>query len=278
MRNNQLNTQQIETTEKSEEIHHQGENPAKISPCDKTELTIQIIFTLAIIANFYTFTPTSHVAALIILFKYLTNFPEKLEEKESQEEREPPKSRKHIVGWMRRRKKKTRNLTWIGTKCTIGLILAMLTGTYIADTLVKYGSPNSPRQTLYSLAHDSRISNLPGSAFPIKRATTTRNRTKIRKDIRHLIISISKLLKVTLRIVQDIINVRNKYMRTITKKIIKKWIHLMGDHINAKNTQAYWSPSKCENCDLGKQRGPKPICPFCNIELIGLTENIRRQQ
>ena len=50
------------------------------------------------------------MAALIILFKYLTNFPEKLEEKESQEEREPPKPRKHIVGWMRRRKKKIRKL------------------------------------------------------------------------------------------------------------------------------------------------------------------------
>ena len=62
-----------------------GETTTKNSPSDKTEFVIQTIFTLAIIANFYTFTPTSHVAALIILFKYLTNFPEKLEEKESQE-------------------------------------------------------------------------------------------------------------------------------------------------------------------------------------------------
>ena len=147
-----------------------------------------------------------------------------------------PKTEKAHSGLDEEKKEKDKKVTWIRTKCTIGLLLAMLTGTYIADTLVKYGSPNSPRQTLYSLAHDSRISNLPGSAFPIKRATTTRNRTKTRKDIKHLITSISKLLKVNLRIIQDTINVRNKHMRTITREVIKKWIHLLGDHINAKNT------------------------------------------
>ena len=156
------------------------------------------------------------MAALIILFKCLTNFPKerKLEEQDSQEEREHPRPKKHIVGWKRRRKNKKQKLTWTRTKCATNLILAMLTGTYISDTLDKYGSPNSPRQTLYSLAHDLRIVNLPGSAFPIKRATTTRNRTKIRNDIKHMITSILKLLRITLRIAQDIINMSNKHIRS----------------------------------------------------------------
>ena len=129
MRNNQLNTQLKETQDRREETHYEGDNLAKNSPSDKTELVIQTVFTLAIIANFYTFIPTLHVAALIILFKCLTNFPKesKTEEQESQVEREHPRPKKHTVGWKRRKKKKKQKLTWARTKCTTNLILAMLT-------------------------------------------------------------------------------------------------------------------------------------------------------
>ena len=121
--------QQKETQDRSEETHYEGDNLAKNSPSDKTELVIQTVFTLAIIANFYTFIPTLHVAALIILFKCLTNFPKesKTEEQESQVEREHPRPKKHTVGWKRRKKKKKQKLTWARTKCTTNLILAMLT-------------------------------------------------------------------------------------------------------------------------------------------------------
>ena len=257
-----------------------GGNLAKNSPCDRTEFTIQTIFTLAIIINFYTFIPTLHVAALIILFKCLTNFPKerKLEEqvnRVNREEREHPKPKKHMEGWKRRRKKKIKETTWKRSKCIASLILTMLTGTYISDTLVKYGSPNSPRQTLYSLAHDPIMVNLTGSAFPIKRATTTRDRTKIRKDIKNMVTSILKFLRSTLKIIQDIINMRNENIRTIIKEVIRVWTHLLGDRISAENTRTYWSPTKCEDCNLCNQCGPKPMCPYCCIELIGLVEYIK---
>ena len=74
-----INKQQKETTKNQTEEWERdppvGGNLAKNSPCDRTEFTIQTIFTLAIIINFYTFIPTLHVAALIIVFKYLTKFP-----------------------------------------------------------------------------------------------------------------------------------------------------------------------------------------------------------
>ena len=257
-----------------------GGNLAKNSPCNRTELTIQFVFTLAIIINFYTYIPTLHVAALIILFKCLTNFPKEriLEEQVNpvnQEEGEHPEPKKHIGGWKRRRKKKVKEATWKCLKCITSLILTILIGIYISYTLIKYGSPNSPRQTLYSLAHDPIMVNLKGTDFPIKRATTTRDRTKIRKDIKNMVTSILKLLRSTLKIIQDIINVRNENIRTITKKVIRGWTHLLGDRISTENTRTYWSPTKCEDCDLCNQRGPKPICPYCCIELIGLIEYIK---
>ena len=186
-----------------------------------------------------------------------------------------PKPKKYMGGRKRRRKKKIKETTWKRSKCIASLILTMLTGTYISDTLVKYGSPNSPRQTLYSLAHDPIMVNLTGSAFPIKRATTTRDRTKIRKDIKNMVTSILKFLRSTLKIIQDIINVRNENIRTIIKEVIRGWTHLLGDRISAENTRTYWSPTKCEDCDLCNQCGPKPMCPYCCIELIGLIEYIK---
>ena len=186
-----------------------------------------------------------------------------------------PKPKKHMGGWKRRRKKKLKETTWKRSKCIASLILTMLTGTYISDTLVLYGSPNSPRQTLYSLAHDTRIVNLPGSAFPIKRATTTRNKTKIRNDIKNMITSMLKLLRSTQKLIQDIINIRSKNIRTLIKAAIKKWIHLLEDHISAKYTNTSWTLTKCGDCNLCKQCGPKPMCPFCNMELIGPTEYIK---
>ena len=196
----------------------------------------------------------------------MTNFPKerKTKEPKNQEGQEYRRAKKHIMNRKRRRKKM--RTTWKHTKCTANL---MSTGMYISDTIVKYGSPNSPRQTLYSLAHDSKIVNLPGSAFPIKKATTTRNKTKIRNSIKDMIMSILKLLRGALKIINDTINMRNKNIRIITKMVLKVCTHLLGDHISAKNTKTYWSPKKCKDCDLCKQCGPKPLCPFCNIELIG---------
>ena len=109
-----------------------GETTTKNSPSDKTEFVIQTIFTLAIIANFYTFTPTLHVAVLIILFKYLTNFPREsnTEEQDSHSVREHPKPKKHMEVW-KRRKKQRRKPTWSRSKWSTKLILVMLTGTYI---------------------------------------------------------------------------------------------------------------------------------------------------
>ena len=110
-----INKQQKETTKNQTEEWERdppvGGNLAKNSPCHRTELTIQFFFTLAIIINFYTYIPTLHVAALIILFKCLTNFPKEriLEEqvnRVNQEEGEHPEPKKHIGGWKRRRKKK----------------------------------------------------------------------------------------------------------------------------------------------------------------------------
>ena len=84
-----------------------------------------------------------------------------------------------------------------------------------------------------------------------------------------------KLLRNTLKIIQDIINWRNKNIRSLTKEIIRKWTHLLGDRISANNTKTLWSPTKCEDCDLCKQCRPKPMCPFCNMELIGPVEYIK---
>ena len=128
--------------------------------------------------------------------------------------------------------------------------------------------------TIWSF-NDTRIVNLPGSAFPIKRATTTRNKTKIRKDIKNMITSMLKLLRSTQKLIQDIINVRSKNIRTLIKAAIKKWIHLLEDHISAKYTNTSWTLTKCGDCNLCKQCGLKPMCPFCNMELIGPAEYIK---
>ena len=110
-----INKQQKETTKnQTEECERDppvGGNLAKNSPCDRTELTIQTIFTLAIIINFYTFIPTLHVAALIILFKCLTNFPKerKLEEqvnRVNQERKRTPKTKKAHGGLEEEKKEK----------------------------------------------------------------------------------------------------------------------------------------------------------------------------
>ena len=251
--------------EKSEKDHPKKEYVAKNSPCDKTELTIQFVFTLAIIINFYTFIPTLHVAALIIIFKCMTNFQnERINLQEGQEQKRAKRCILH-----RKWRRKKRRETWKSSKNTAKLILVMLVGMHISDSLVRHGSPNSQRQTLYSLAHDPEMVNLPGSAFPIKEATITRDITKIRNDIKRMIRSMIKLLRDVLSVIDDTIKMRNKTIRIVTKMVIKVWAHLLGDHINAKNTEAYWSPEKCKDCELCKLRGPRPLCPFCNMDLIG---------
>ena len=136
-------------------------------------------------------------------------------------------------------------------------ILIILTATYISDTLVRrsavnlkinyrsedrpmIGSPNNERQTLYCLAHDGGIVNRKGSAFPIKEATTTSNRTKIRKNLKVMLMALLKLAQQGRGIINDIISIRNYHIRNIVKTFLEVWAELLGTQINAENTRAYW--------------------------------------
>merc|ERR1712086_835642 len=128
---------------------------------------------------------------------------------------------------------------------------------YRSEDRPMIGSPNNERQTLYCLAHDGGIVNRTGSAFPIKEATTTRNRTKIRKNMKVMLMAILKLTQQGLGIINDIISIRNYHIRNIVKTFLEVWAELLGTQKGSGNTRAHWSPKNCENCDLCKQRGPR---------------------
>ena len=228
-------------------------------------------------ANFISFY-TLHVAALIILFKGLTNFPK---ERNNEEPREHVFSKKRnlmrlLRSWGGRRRRKCE---WRYIKCMTKLALAAMVATHLADAIAKHNNPDNPKHTfkrlLYSLAHDAAITNSIGNDVPIKAATMSRNRTKIRKDLINLINSLYSINQYGKKSFDNIVNVRNENMRNITKKIIKAWTILLRTHINPMKTKAYWSPKNCGECDICEHRGPQSLCPYCNIELIGFVNYMK---
>ena len=84
--NRSLKTKTKKKTEHGEGRQTAEEKTNKIKhKLDATELIIQIVFTMSIVmANFISFY-TLHVAALIILFKGLTNFPKERNKEEPRE-------------------------------------------------------------------------------------------------------------------------------------------------------------------------------------------------
>ena len=109
---------------------------------DNTELIIQITFAAAMVAaNLLTFYAL-HIAALIILFKCITNFPKERNQKNTRG-RHPPyskttKSERRMRDWKRRRKR--RESGWKHTKCVAKLVLTTLLAMNMTDTA---GSPRS---------------------------------------------------------------------------------------------------------------------------------------
>ena len=159
------------------------------------------------------------------------------------------------------------------------LILAAMVAINLTDTIAKHNNPDNPKHTfkrlLYSLTHDTIVTNSLGNDIPIKTATMTRNRSKIRKDLMNLINSLNSITQYGKRSLVNIVNVRNKNVRNITIMILKVWTFLLGAHINPKKTKAYWSPKNCGECDICEHRGPQSLCPYCNIELIGFVNYLK---
>merc|ERR1712083_746788 len=142
--------------------------------------------------------------------------------------------------------------------------------------IAKHSDPENPVHTLdkllYSLAHDM---NRPEYDIPIKRATTTTNRKRIREDILSMIKSITKLIQQLMNTADNIINVRCGQLRTITKMIIRVWTKLLGAHPKPKRKLDHWSTRNCGECGICVREGPHPLCLFCNIELIGFVNLLK---
>ena len=278
--NRSLKTKTKKKTEHGEGRQTAGEKINKIKhKLDATELIIQIAFITSIImANFISFY-TLHVAALIILFKGLTNFPK---ERDNEEPRVHmlPKNRKLMRlprNWGGRKRRKKHE--WRHTKCMTKLILVAMEAINLSDTIAKLNNPDNPKHTfkrlLYSLAHDTMVTNNPGNDIPIRTATMTRNRSKIRKDLKNLINSLNSITEYGKKTLDNIVNVRNKDVRNVTKMILKVWTFLLRTHTNPKKTKEYWSPKNCGECDICDQRGPQSLCPYCNVELIGFANYLK---
>ena len=130
---------------------------------DNIELTIQIIFAAAVVAAHLLSFYTLHIAALILLFKCLTNFPKERNHKEQRGQTplllKNTKSKRRLRNWKRRRKKS--KYTWKYTKCLAGLVLTTLIAVDLADNIAKYSNPDNPIHTLdkllCSLAHDTKL-------------------------------------------------------------------------------------------------------------------------
>jgi hypothetical protein len=71
-------------------------------------------------------------------------------------------------------------ITWWVLKCI--LLTAIITSETLQSR--KSGGGENTQKILYDLTHDRKILNLPGSAYPIKAATMTMNRKKIRDSKR----------------------------------------------------------------------------------------------
>ena len=109
-----------------------------------------------------------------------------------------PKNRKLMRlprNWGGRKRRKKHE--WRHTKCMTKLILVAMEAINLSDTIAKLNNPDNPKHTfkrlLYSLAHDTMVTNNPGNDIPIRTATMTRNRSKIRKDLKNLINSLNSI-------------------------------------------------------------------------------------
>ena len=252
---------------------------------DATEPIIQIAFTTSVIMALFISFNMLHVAALIILFKCLTNFPKErnIEEPRVQTLAEHRNLMRQLRGWGRRK----RRANWQLARCTAKLTLAMLVTINLTDTIAQLSNPENPKHAfsklLYSLTHDKLIVNNPGSDIPIRPATMTRNRSRIRKELEDLIKSLNSIIKSGMKSLNNILNVRNDDVRNITKMISKVWTFLLRKmwtlftrtHTESKKPEEHWSLKNCEECDICVPRGPQPQCPLCNAELIGLVNYLK---
>ena len=99
------------------------------------------------------------------------------------------------------------------------------------------------------------ITNNLRNDIPIRSATMTRNRSKIRKDLNNLIKSLNSITEYAKKLLVNTINVRNKDMRNIAKMISKVWTHILRKvwtffqrtHTNPKKTEEHWSPKNLGN-------------------------------
>ena len=123
---------------------------------DATEPIIQIAFTTSIIMALFISPNMLHVAALLILFKCITNFPKErdIEEPKVQTITEHRNQTRQLRGWGR----KKRSANWQQTRRTAKLILVMLMTINLTNNIVQFSNPENPKHTfsrlLYSLAHD----------------------------------------------------------------------------------------------------------------------------
>ena len=245
----------------------------------KTEFAIQISFAAAMVAAcflpFYTF----HIAVLIVIFKALTNFPKG--GNQEIERASIPRKNKRIARYPRnwKRRKKKRKHTWRLTKRMVKLTLITLTAMDLADNIAKHSNPENPIKTfrglLYSLAHDPRLINKPGSDLPIRTSTMTNNKKRIREDLKYTIKSILALIQQGMKTIDNVLNVRNENMRNITKMTLKVWTYLLGAHNRRKKTRPQKPNRSCGECDICVGKGPQSLCPFCNIDLLGFKNYLK---
>ena len=111
----------------------------------------------------------------------------------------------------------------------------------------------------------------------------SRNRARIRKDLKNLIKTLNSITEYGKKSLDNIVNVRNKDVRNITKMISKVWTFLLRKvwtfflrtHTNSKKPEEQWSPKNCGECDICVQRRPQSLCPLCNAELIGFVNYLK---
>mgnify|MGYP001184610752 FL=1 len=121
------------------------------------------------------------------------------------------------------------------------------------------------------------MANELGSDNPIRPATMTRNRTRIRKELEKLIKTLNLMIESGMESLLNILNVRNDSARNITKMIAKVWTFLPRKMMTpftrtnpgSKKKADNWSPKNCGECDICVPKGPQSQCPLCNAELIG---------
>jgi hypothetical protein len=81
-----------------------------------------------------------------------------------------------------RKKKKKKKTTWRFVNWTLKFLF--LISVFTTSTLGLTQNSANTQKRLYNLTHDITILNLPGSALPIKVATMSRNKSKIRASYR----------------------------------------------------------------------------------------------